>query len=388
MKQIIAITLKELKDNLRDKRSLGMGLLYPIVWPIFMAMTFIVAINVSNIDFEKETEVAVVGQEYAPNLIAYLAQNNLKAVAAPENYSDAVLNSAVPVVLEIGDNYGQRLREGLPAPIKVYLNESDTDSTKAYRKLNTNLKRYAHSINQRRLQVRGIDINLFDSVNIQEEDVSAEGKGGQLQGLMMPFLCIFSMIMGAFYLAIEITAGEREKHSFEPLLSLPISRGKLAFGKYLALVTFCLLSLAVILISFGITFGLIPRDKIGSLFTFGASQLFTSALILFPLAFLVASALMTISSFTKSSKEAQTYLGLLTLLPIIPYMIMSFKTIPTNNEVMATPLLSQFKLMDKLFKDETIAPMHYALSAGTTFLTALLLFVLAVWLYNRDKILQ
>lgn len=388
MKQILAITLKEIRDNIRDKRSLGMGLLYPIMWPIFMAVTFIAAISVSSINFEKETEVHVAGQDFAPNLVEYLYQNNLKAIIAPDNISDEVLNARVPVVLEIPENFGSRMREGLPAQLKVYLNESDTDSTKAARKLTSVLRRYDNSINQRRLLVRGIDVNLFDSIDIEEEDVSAEGKGGQVTGLMMPFLCIFSMIMGAFYLAIEVTAGEREKHSLEPLLSLPVSRNKLALGKYLALVLFCILSLAVILISFGVTFGLIPREKLGSLFTLGISQLSQSALILLPLAFLIASVLMLISSFTKSSKEAQTYLGILTILPIVPYMIMTFKTIPTSTEVMATPLLSQFKLMDKLFKDEKIETVHYLLSGGTTLAAAFVVFLGATWLYKQDRILQ
>lgn len=388
MKQIIAITWKEIRDNIRDKRSLGMGLLYPIFWPIFMAVTFIAAISVSSINFEKETELHVAGQQFAPNLVAHLKQNNLNAVDAPENITDDVLNARVPVVLEIPDNYGDRLREGLPAPLKVYLNESDTDSTKAARKLTSVLRGYSNSINQRRLMVRGIDVNLFDSIDIDEEDVSAEGKGGQVQGLMMPFLCIFSMIMGAFYLAIEVTAGEREKHSLEPLLSLPVSRNKLALGKYFALVLFCMLSLVIILVSFGVTFNVIPRDKIGSLFNLGIGQLVQSALILLPLTFFIAAVLMMISSFTKSSKEAQTYLGLLTILPIVPYMIMSFKTIPTKTEILATPLLSQFKLMDKLFKDETIEPMHYLLSGGTTLLAALIFLGIAMWLYKQDRILQ
>ncbi len=388
MKQIFVITKKEVRDNIRDKRSLIMGLLYPLFGPVVMALMLIVAIDVSNVDFEQETNVHVAGQENAPNLISYLAQNNLKAIAAPDGINQKVLNAEVPLVLEIPENYGERMRDGLPAPLTVFMNESDTDSTKATRKLTAVLKSYASSINQRRLQVRGIDVNLFDSIEILEEDVSAEGKGGKVQGLIMPFLCILSMIMGAFYLAVETTAGEREKHSLEPLLSLPISRHKLALGKYFALVTFCVLSLIVILISFGVTFNVVPREKLGSLFSFGLGHLFQSALILLPLSFLIAAVLMMISSITKSSKEAQTYLGLLTLLPMAPYMIMTFKTIPTNTEVMLTPLLSQFKLMDKLFKDESIDAAYYLMSGGTTLVAAVVFMAITLWLYKQDRILQ
>ena len=388
MRKIFAIAWKEIFDNLRDKRSVGMGLIYPIFWPIFVAGSLIAAVNIGNIDFEKETNVAITGQEHAPNLIEFMHQNNLEAIAAPDNPRTAVLNAEVPIVLEISPEYASQFREGKPAELTLYMNESDTKSQKAYRKVNAVLQQYDRKHNQLRMYARGIDSSIFDTLNLQKEDVSTEGKSGQMTGLMIPFLCIFSMIMGAFYLAIEITAGEREKNSLEPLLSLPVSRFQLVSGKYITLIAFMLLSLVVILISFGITFNLIPRDKIGSLFNFGVSNLGRTGLALIPLMFLLSGALIVISAFTKSSKEAQTYMGILIIFPMIPYFVMTFKTIPTKTEIMAIPILSQYKLVDKIFKNESIETFHYLLSAATTLLAGFLLFLVAVWLYKQDRILQ
>ena len=81
-------------------------------------------------------------------------------------------------------------------------------------------------------------------------------------------------------------------------------------------------------------------------------------------------------------------MGILIIFPMIPYFIMTFKTIPTKTEIMAIPILSQYKLVDKIFKNESIETFHYLLSAATTLLAGFLLFLVAVWLYKQDRILQ
>ena len=388
MKQIFAITKKEIQDNVRDKRSLGLALIYPAVFPLYIAFVFFISLSIGSVDFEKETDLHVSGQELAPNLIAYLQESNFNIVTAPTDVETSVENLDVPVVLEISNEFGEKLREGLPAPLKVYMTESDNDSDKAYNKIRTVLQRYGRSLDQRRLQVRGIDINLFESISVDKQDVSKEGSSGRAQGLMVPMAIIVSMIMGGFYLAIEVTAGEKEKHTLEPLLTLPISRKKMVLGKYIALVAFCLLSLLVALISFVVVFELIPSDKIPDIFNFSLEVVSKISLILIPLAALIASLLMVISSLTKSTKEAQTYLGFTIFIFFIPFIIMMWKTIPAIAVVIATPILSHYKLLDMVFKDETISASNLLLSTGSTLICAMLLLWVAIWLYSKDRILQ
>jgi len=339
MKQILAITKKEIQDNIRDKRSLGFALIYPAAFPLYLAFVFFLTVTISSVDFEKETDLYVVGQELAPNLITFLEQNNFNILSAPEEFEKSVESLDIPAVLEISDEYGEQLREGLPAPLKVYMTESDNDSDKAYNKISTVLRRYGRSLDQRRLQVRGIDVNLFDSINVEKQDVSTEGSSGRAQGLMVPMAIIISMIMGGFYLAIEVTAGEKEKHTLEPLLTLPISRTKMVLGKYLALFAFCILSLIVAILSFVVVFELIPIDKIPDIFNFNFELIVKISIILIPLAAFIASLLMVVSSFTKSTKEAQTYLGFTIFLFFAPFFIMMWKTIPAITTVIATPII-------------------------------------------------
>lgn len=388
MKQIFAITKKEIQDNLRDKRSLGFALIYPAAFPLYIAFVFFITVSIGSVDFEKESDLHVSGQALAPNLISYLEQNNFKIIDAPDNFKSAVEKLEIPVVLEISADYGDKLREGLPAPLKVYMTESDNDSDKAFNKIRTVLQRFGRSIDQRRLLVRGIDINLFDSVNVEKEDVSTEGSSGRAQGLMVPMAIIISMIMGAFYLAIEVTAGEKEKHTLEPLLTLPISRSKMVLGKFLALLAFCLLSLVVAIASFVVVFELIPIDKIPDIFNFNIELISKITIILMPLAAFISALLMLISSFTKSTKEAQTYLGFSIFLFFAPFFVMMWKTIPAVTAVVASPIISQYKLLDMVFKDETITTSNLLLSTGSTLICAAFLLYGAIWLYSKDRILQ
>ena len=388
MKQIFAITKKEIQDNLRDKRSLGFALIYPAAFPLYLAFVFFLTISITSVDFEKETDLAVIGQELAPNLINYLEQNNFKIAKAPDNFEAAVEKLETPVVLEITGKFGENLRDGLPAPLKVYMTESDNDSDKAYNKIRTVLQRYGRSLDRSRLEVRGIDINLFESINVEKEDVSTEGSSGRAQGLMVPMAIIISMIMGAFYLAIEVTAGEKEKHTLEPLLTLPISRKKLVLGKFFALLTFCLLSLVVAILSFVVVFELVPSDKIPDIFNFNVELISKICIILIPLAAFISALLMLISSFTKSTKEAQTYLGFSIFLFFAPFFIMMWKTIPAVTAVVASPIISQYKLLDMVFKDETIPASSLLLSTGSTLVCAIALLGVAIWLYSKDRILE
>ena len=388
MKQIFAITKKEIQDNIRDKRSLGFALIYPAAFPLYIAFVLFLTISISSVDFEKETDLHVMGQQLAPNLITYLQQNNFNIVDAPDNFEALVDSLDIPVVLEISGEFGENLREGLPAPLKVYMTESDNDSDKAFNKIRTVLQRYGRSINQRRLQVRGIDTNLFESINVDKEDVSSEGSSGRAQGLMVPMAIIVSMVMGAFYLAIEVTAGEKEKHTLEPLLTLPISRKKMVLGKFFALLAFCLLSLVVAVLSFVIVFELVPSDKIPDIFNFNFELISKICIILIPLSTFIAALLMVVSSFTKSTKEAQTYLGFTLFLFFAPFFIMMWKTIPAVTAVIASPIIGQYKLLDMVFKDENIPVSSLLLSTGSTIIYAAVLLSVAIWLYSKDRILE
>ena len=162
----------------------------------------------------------------------------------------------------------------------------------------------------------------------------------------------------------------------------------MVLGKFFALLAFCLLSLVVAVLSFVIVFELVPSDKIPDIFNFNFELISKICIILIPLSTFIAALLMLVSSFTKSTKEAQTYLGFTIFLFFAPFFIMMWKTIPAVTAVIASPIIGQYKLLDMVFKDENIPVSSLLLSTGSTVIYAAVLLSVAIWLYSKDRILE
>ncbi len=386
--KLLVVIFKEIVDNLRDRQTLLYALLFgPVLIPILIGGAMVTSLNQFQIDFEEVTSLHIENADAAPNLINYLFSNNIDAIPAPADFESRVQSGEIPAVLEITDAYQEALRAGTPAPLTIHANEGDKASAKYARKIVSILSGYKRVIDNLRMQHRGIDPSVFSSINIVQNDVSADGARGQLIGSLLPFLFIVSMVLGGFYLAIDTTAGERERQSLEPLLTLPINRSKLVLGKYGATLCFVLLSAVLTAVSIILLFPFIPVELLGSRIKFDVNTVLRAFLLVCPLVFFVSALLITIAAFTKSSKEAQTYLGLMMVIPMAPFFVLQFVNIKSAAITMALPMLSQYQLLEKVVLQESIQPLYILLSiAGTLLASAVLLFI-AIRLYQRERIL-
>lgn len=388
MASTLSVFKKEVVDNIRDRQTMFYALLFgPILLPLLVAGSTIATFKQLSVNFDEITELPVINASAAPNLVGFLRQNNIDTVEAPDNYRSALLSEDIDVVLEVAEDYGENLASGKPAPLVLYANEANKKSTKASRKISSLLRVHEQSLSTLRLQARGLDPTVFDSVMLEQIDVSSEGSGGQILASMLPFLLIMSMVMGGFYLAIDTTAGERERHSLEPLLSLPISRANVVVGKYLATLAFVALSSILTAITLTLVFHVFPSDALSSVLKLDAETVFKALLLASPLTVLITSLLITVAAFTRSTKEAQTYLGILMIVPMAPFFLLQYMSIKSADLIMTLPMMSQYKLLEKLAMGETISVTHILLSVSGTLLCAALLLLVAVWLYRQDRIL-
>jgi sodium transport system permease protein len=385
----LVVMFKEIIDNLRDKQTVFYALLFgPVLLPLILGGSIIASLKQLSIDFDLVTPLAVVNSDSAPNLMEFLYSHNIDVESAPDDPEKAVRRGDVPVVLKIMPSFNEALREGQPAPLTLYVNDGDKVSSKEARKVTALLQAYERTINALRLQHRGIDPNVFNSLDISREDVSQDGAGGQLLASLLPFLLIVSMVMGGFYLAIDTTAGERERQSLEPLLGLPLNRWELVLGKFGA--TFCFVLLSGILTSLSV-FGLFqffPTELLGGGLHFDGATLFKAFLLASPLTAFISAVLITVSAFTRSSKEAQTYLGLLMVIPMAPFFILQFINIKSELHSMPIPMMSQYQLLERVVLGDPTPAIFVMLSVAGTLLCAGLLLLLACRLYSRDRILM
>lgn len=387
--RFFVVMLKEILDNLRDKQTVFYALLFgPVLMPLILGGSIIVSLKQLSIDFDLVTPLAVVNAEQAPNLTEFLHSNNIDIEPAPEDPEKAVRRGDTALVLKVMPSFGEALRAGKPAPLTVLVNDADKNSSREARKVIALLQAYERTINALRMQHRGIDPNVFNSLDISREDVSQDGAGGQLLASLLPFLLIISMVMGGFYLAIDTTAGERERQSLEPLLSLPLNRRELVLGKFGATLCFVALSGILTSISVYILFQFFPTDIIGGGLNFDGYTIFKALLVASPLIAFIAAVLITVSAFTRSSKEAQTYLGVLMVIPMAPFFILQFVTIRSELMSMPIPMMSQYQLLERIVLGDSTPALYILLSVAGTLVGAALMLLLAIRLYSRDRILM
>jgi len=183
------------------------------------------------------------------------------------------------------------------------------------------------------------------------------------------------------YLAIDTTAGERENGSLEPLLTQPVQRSTLMLAKLGATVVFSALTLLVMLTGLALAFKYMPIESIT------VSEVATIFIVCLPFVFLGCSLMVLLASFTKSYKEAQSYLGMLMIIPSLPLILLAFLSPEPSAANMWIPSLSQGLVIIETLKDESISPALIALSMiSSTAVSGVLAFI-AIRLYQRERIL-
>jgi sodium transport system permease protein len=387
----ITVFIKEVVDNIRDRRTLMSALIMgPIFGPLLFSFVINLSIERSLENAEKTLELPVIGAQHAPNLIDFLDSRNIDAVGGPENLDaamEAVKTGVNDVILVIPEGFGEQLADMTPALVRIVSDQANRDADRDARRVRGAVRDYGQLLSGLRVVARGVNPRALQAIAIDEVDVSTpSGRSAILLG-MMSYFFIFAALMGGMYLAIDTTAGERERGSLEPLLSLPVTRSQLIFGKIAATCLFMALSLLLSLTAFYFALGFMPLEQLGMTPNFGVPVVLAAFLIFLPF-ILLGSALMTlVASFTKSYREAQTWLSVVLLAPTLPILVVSILMLRPRAEFMFIPSLSQHLLLVDMVKNEPINALHVAISVLSTLFIGALLTLLCARLYRREGLL-
>jgi sodium transport system permease protein len=388
LERTLIVFVKELVDNLRDRRTITTALFFgPIFGPAIFAVLINMTVKLATEEYDLPLDLPVVGAERAPNLMQYLAENNVKVTPGPQDPKQAVRNKDLPLVLVIPEQYPKDFRDGKPAVLELYSDSAEAKASKQVNRAERVLNGYGRQLAAQRLLVRGVSPQVMQPVVVEDVDVASQRAKAAMLLSMIPYFVIAGGLMGGFYLAADTTAGERERFSLEPLLSTAATRAELVIGKLGATAVYSAASLSLTLIAYAITIQFLPLEEIGMR---GGIEPLTCLKIIglaLPYVLLGAALMVAIASFAKTYKEAQTYLTFVTMIPIIPLFMTMFGAPKTELWMVATPTLSQHLLVTQLLKGESIPPLHYAVSIGVTLSLGLLLSWVAVRLYSRERIL-
>jgi sodium transport system permease protein len=391
MRAIFTVFAKEFRENLRDRRTLFTALVFgPLFSPLLFAAVLALMIQKGDAQNDQPLKLAVSHTERAPNLVGHLVEYGV--TVEPVKYDDEAARKAVQerrhkIVLMIPESYGERFLNAQPAPLELYSDSSEQFAERDVRRARAILAGYGAAITQLRLVARGIDPITLAPIAIHDVDVSTPASRSVLALGTMSYIILLTMLMGGLYLAIDATAGERERGSLEPLLTVPVRRDHLIYGKILAACAYMTLSLVLSVTALAILLRFVGLESFGMSVNFGPVTALKVVLFSVPLVPLGASLMTIVAAYTRSYREAQTYLGLVLLVPTLPLVFAGALGLRPTLGLMATPSLSQHFLITSLLRDETIPMLHVALSVGVTLGLGLVLAALAGRLYHRETLL-
>ncbi|MEE8425765.1 MAG: ABC transporter permease [Woeseiaceae bacterium] len=391
MRTLLAVFSKEVIDNFRDRRTLVTALLMgPLLGPMLFAFVINLSIERSLSSVDSTMQLPVIGAEHAPNLTRFLQSRNIEIIDGPADRAAAlaaVKKGALDIVVLIPVEFGEQLREGSPARVELISDQANTEAERDARRARNAIHAYSQQLVTLRLVGRGVSPLILQAVTVDEVDVSTpSGRAGILLG-MMSYFFIFALLMGGMYLAIDATAGERERGSLEPLLSLPVTRDQLMLGKIAAACVFMAISLMLSLWSFFVALKFMPLEQLGMTPNFGPAVVIGAFFILAPFILVGAAVMTLVASFTKSYKEAQTWLSVVLIAPTMPILIVSILNVRSQLEFMFVPSLSQHLILVDLVKNEPLNPLHVAISISSTLVIGALLTWICARLYRREGLL-
>jgi sodium transport system permease protein len=392
MHAVLTVFVKEFRENLRERRTLLSALILgPLLGPLLFAGGLTLRLERGVGENERPIALAVAHAERAPNLLGFLHEHGVTVTAV--DYDEPAARAAVRAgreqqVLSVDADFAARLAAGLPAPLQLFADTSDLTGAGDSARTRALIQQYSALLGRLRLAARGLDpLLVVAPIAVQDIDVSTPATRSVLILGTLSYLILLTMLMGGMYLAIDATAGERERGSLEPLLTVPVPRQRLIYGKILATCAYMILSLTLTVAAFAIVLRFTGLERFGMSVNFAPVVALKVILLTLPLVPLGAALMTLVAAYTRSYREAQTWLALLLLVPTVPLAFAGLLGLRPQRALMAVPSLSQHFLITSLLRAEELPPKWVALSVGVTLAVAALLILAAGRLYRREALL-
>jgi sodium transport system permease protein len=383
----LTVFLKEVKENLRDRRTLISAFLTgPLLGPILFVMLLNITLTRELDKAEKPLPVPVIGAEYAPNLIDALKAGGVVPGAPIADPERAVRKQDADVVLRIASDYGKAWRKGEPVQVELIYDSSQRDANTAVERVSQLVEGYARQQGAMRLVARGLSPSTAWPLQVARRDQATPQSRAVLMFAMLPYFFVITIFMGGMYLAIDLTAGERERQSLEPLFANPVARWKILSGKLAAICAFSTVSLLITLLAFAVVGRFIPAEKVGMELDLGLHFAAYVLLLMLPVVLLLAALQSMVAAFAKSYREAQTYLSLLMLVPIIPSLVLAVMPIKAQAWMYAMPLLGQSLGIMQLLRGDGVTTQQLGLCLAGTLAAAVISVLVTIQLYRSERL--
>lgn len=376
---------KELRDHLRDRRSVMSALGFTLMGPIIFGVMFTVMASWYRKD--KPLELPVAGRANAPSLIAFLERSGVELSEPPADYEARIQAGKLDAVLIIPEDYGKAFDAGRTAEVQLVMDNSRNQARATVHRVEQLLNAYSGMLGSQRLLARGVAPQLAMPVKVEEVDLSTPERLAANLLTVIPIFLVFAAFSGGMNVAIDAMAGERERGSLESLLLNPVQREALVAGKWLSTVVFACAAATVCLVAFMAVMLRVPLQDLGVKVRLDVATVLGLWVAVLPLALMASAAQMLLSTFARSFKEAQTYMQVLSLLPTVPGMALVLSPVQSKPWMFAVPVLGQEMLVQELMRGESLGAMPFLMGLVSCCVLALVFLAWTARLLGDERII-
>jgi sodium transport system permease protein len=398
LRNIGIVYRKELIDSLRDRRTLISMIVVPLLlMPLLTIGLGVVLVKQVGLAREEIPTVMVLGGEDSPKVRAELGKlNDIRIVPEKPDYAEEISSKQIRAAVEIPKRFDAKLAAGEPMSVKIYMYEGELKSGFGADRLQRFFRDLRDRSIRERLEARRLPENLVRPFDIRQQNVAPPEKvGGAILGGLVPYFVILLCLTGAMYPAMDLTAGEKERGTIETILCSPVSRTHLVLGKFLMVLTASIATVVLSVSSMAVSFGVGKKMLQGAVngaadaalqVTMTGKAVVSVFFMVLPLAVMFSAALLAISLFAKSFKEAQSYISPLMVVVVLPAVAAVLPGVELNATLALVPVLNT-SLVSKEIMSGTYHWNYIALIFASSCVYAVAAIAIAVKLFQREDVL-
>ena len=365
--KFMIIAKKEILDVTRDKRTLFMMIAFPLLlMPLLIGTMMKITNSQAEKASEKELKIAFIGQQYAPELFNEFS-NLDKMIILDQIPTDSlqsyIQSEYLDAAINIDPSYESNINNNSQAQINILYKGTDSFGI-AKERIQVVLQKFEKSIIEIRMKKLNLKSDIAKAYDIKFNDVaSQQERFGKLAGGWLPYIFILFGFMGAMYPALDLGSGEKERGTLETILSSPASRLDIVLGKFIVIMSAAFLTAFLALA--GILIGIQQISVFPPVFLTLVNEIFTVktiALIMtlvFPVSAFFSAALLGLSIYARSFKEAQSIVAPLNIAIIFPAVIGTLPGVQLDLITALIPILN-ISLASKDIISGSINPLYMA----------------------------
>jgi sodium transport system permease protein len=390
VKASLVVYRKELKDALRDKRTLRMAFLPPLYFvAIFVALVFF-AVNMANdkkVAGVNSIPVYVEGEQNLPELVAWLREQGAVIKTVKSGAYQQIKEKKIDFALIIPEEAKLKRAKGESAPVWLVYDGANQKLSSSIGFVRSQFYVWSARVGAVNLMARGIASDVGNPVILREDNIADEQKMSVYLLASVPLTLLLAAFIGSVGFSADMTAGERERRSLESLLITPASTFSLYTGKWLTSVTLTIAILMMQLVLLAIAFRFLPFNQLGLRVDVNYIDMFNIFWILIPVVFFAVALQLSLSIFAKSFKDAQSLIAGLVFVPMLLNFYTMFNPGVFYDWWLWVPVLGQAVVIKEILLGDAIA----AFAFWKFWVIALLITCVAFWLgikqLRRPKII-